>query len=368
MLSIHRVSNSLAHTSRRLVRQRGETVAPFWYSYTTSIGRRLPQNNRVLASSSSSSSSKLYGIRCENTFYQLEEMEDGETSRTEVYLMQDRQVDFGKTDGPVPDYVEGQWSVDSGDDEFTMTIRRVFGTGKRGSDMGEFSFEIVRELRGDLTMVGESVAITGTIVNKDDLLGDKEVGYFNMVDDTEERESYALEGRFKFEIDKTKGLKLSEYTFFASETVGKLRGMFAQEINWNELGPGGYDPNEVFGALPTEMADAFQQQDFDKLESCLQAMPEEEAIYYLDGCINSGLWWTEERVAELQLQQEEYQQQQAAGSGGLDPMEVWETLPPMMQQAFEMQDMTMLETALSFMTTEEADYHMKRCEESGLWG
>jgi len=63
MLSIHRVSNSLAHTSRRLVRQRGETVAPFWYSYTTSIGRRLPQNNRVLASSSSSSSSALFSKR-----------------------------------------------------------------------------------------------------------------------------------------------------------------------------------------------------------------------------------------------------------------------------------------------------------------
>jgi hypothetical protein len=54
-----------------------------------------------------------------------------------------------------------------------MTIRRVFGSGKRGSDMGEFQFDIVRELRGEMTMVGESVAITGVIVNKDDLLGDR---------------------------------------------------------------------------------------------------------------------------------------------------------------------------------------------------
>ena len=185
------------------------------------------------------------------------------------------------------------------------------------------------------------------------------------VDDTEERESYALEGRFKYEIDKTKGLKVGEYTTFASETVSKLRGMFAQ-VNWNELGPGGYDPNEVFAALPTEMANAFQQQDFTKLESCLQAMPEEEAIYYLDGCINSGLWWTDEQVAELQ--QQGWQPQQAPGPGGLDPMEVWKTLPPLMQQAFEMQDMTMLENAVSNMTTEEAEYHMKRCEDSGLWG
>lgn len=170
-----------------------------------------------------------------------------------------------------------------------------------------------------------------------------------------------MEGRFKYEIDKTKGLKLSEYAL-ASEKVGTLQGMFAQ-VNWNELGPGGYDPNEVFGALPTEMADAFEQQDFTMLESCLQAMPEEEAIYYLDGCINSGLWWTTEQVAEL-----EWQQSQAAGPGGLDPMEVWQDLPPLMQQAFEQQDMNMLEIALSNMTTEEAAYHMKRCEDSGLWG
>ena len=136
-----------------------------------SISTFQPQD--YCLSSRVSISSSLYGIRCENKFYQLEEKEDGETSRTEVYLMADRQVDFGKTDGPVPDYVEGTWHVELGTDDFTMQIRRVFGTGKKGSDMGEFSFEIIRELRGDMTMVGESVAITGVIINKDDLLGDK---------------------------------------------------------------------------------------------------------------------------------------------------------------------------------------------------
>lgn len=150
----------------------------------------------------------LCGIRCEDKFYQLEEREDAETSSTEVYLMKDRQVDFGMSDGPLPDSVEGSWQVEPGTDNFKMTIRRVFGSGKRGSDMGEFQFEIVRELRGEMTMVGDSVAITGTVVNKDELLGDKgthifqyeyqvalyfsvsqtrllknfvEVGYFNMV-------------------------------------------------------------------------------------------------------------------------------------------------------------------------------------------
>eukprot|EP00980_Cylindrotheca_fusiformis_P015298 scaffold4266_cov83-Cylindrotheca_fusiformis.AAC.3 len=126
-----------------------------------------------ISSSSRTSYSPLYGIRCEDKFYQLEEREDAETSSTEVYLMKDRQVDFGKTDGPVPDSVEGTWHVEPGTDDFKMTIRRVFGSGNRGSDMGEFQFEILRELRGEMTMVGDSVAITGIIVNKDELLGDK---------------------------------------------------------------------------------------------------------------------------------------------------------------------------------------------------
>eukprot|EP00980_Cylindrotheca_fusiformis_P027105 scaffold18861_cov49-Cylindrotheca_fusiformis.AAC.1 len=56
------------------------------------------------------------------------------------------------------------------------------------------------------------------------------------------------------------------------------------------------------------------------------------------------------------------------GPGGLDPMEVWQSLPPLMQQAFEQQDMTMLEAALSHLSKDEAEYHMKRCEDSGLWG
>lgn len=119
------------------------------------------------------SRTSLHEIRCEDMFYQLEEREDAESSSTEVYLMKDRQVDFGQTDGPVPDTVEGTWHVEPGTDDFKMTIRRVFGSGKRGSDMGEFQFDIVRELRGEMTMVGESVAITGVIVNKDDLLGDR---------------------------------------------------------------------------------------------------------------------------------------------------------------------------------------------------
>ncbi|CAM9519426.1 unnamed protein product, partial [Phaeothamnion confervicola] len=55
------------------------------------------------------------------------------------------------------------------------------------------------------------------------------------------------------------------------------------------------------------------------------------------------------------------------GPAGLDPMEVFETLPLAMQEAFESRDMAKLETALSALPVAEAKYHLKRCADSGLW-
>jgi cell division cycle protein 37 len=55
------------------------------------------------------------------------------------------------------------------------------------------------------------------------------------------------------------------------------------------------------------------------------------------------------------------------GPGGLDPLEVFESLPVAMQEAFESREKSKLEEALLSMTQEEAEYHMKRCVDSGLW-
>lgn len=38
-----------------------------------------------------------------------------------------------------------------------------------------------------MTKVGDSVAITGVMCAIDDVLGNKEIGYFNMIDATDER-------------------------------------------------------------------------------------------------------------------------------------------------------------------------------------
>lgn len=55
------------------------------------------------------------------------------------------------------------------------------------------------------------------------------------------------------------------------------------------------------------------------------------------------------------------------GPGGLDPMEVMETLPVTMQQAFNWSSVEKLEEALHSMDSDDREYHMKRCVDSGLW-
>lgn len=74
------------------------------------------------------------------------------------------------------------------------------------------------------------------------------------------------------------------------------------------------------------------------------------------------------RAVEKRMEMaEEVPKEERLGPGGLDPVEVFETLPKAMQEAFEAKDMQMLQVALQAMPVEEAKKHMKRCEESGLW-
>lgn len=63
----------------------------------------------------------------------------------------------------------------------------------------------------------------------------------------------------------------------------------------------------------------------------------------------------------------EIPREERLGPGGLDPMEVFESLPEVMQEAFESREKEQLEAALRSMTPDEVEYHMKRCIDSGLW-
>ncbi|CAB1116035.1 unnamed protein product [Ectocarpus sp. CCAP 1310/34] len=63
----------------------------------------------------------------------------------------------------------------------------------------------------------------------------------------------------------------------------------------------------------------------------------------------------------------ELTKEERMGPGGLDPLEVFPTLPEKMQIAFDQKDTPMLQEALLELTDEERKYHMKRVVDSGLW-
>mmetsp|Transcript_48162 Transcript_48162/g.95456 ORF Transcript_48162/g.95456 Transcript_48162/m.95456 type:complete len:392 (+) Transcript_48162:68-1243(+) len=63
----------------------------------------------------------------------------------------------------------------------------------------------------------------------------------------------------------------------------------------------------------------------------------------------------------------ELSKEERMGPGGLDPVDVFESLPEAMQEAFQAQDTDALKACLAKMSVEEAQGHIKRCTDSGLW-
>jgi cell division cycle protein 37 len=74
-----------------------------------------------------------------------------------------------------------------------------------------------------------------------------------------------------------------------------------------------------------------------------------------------------EKIEVAMKEAEEEERQKRLGPGGLDPVEVFETLPESLQKCFESQNVDMLQETLLKMNKEDAEYHMDRCVKSGLW-
>ena len=74
------------------------------------------------------------------------------------------------------------------------------------------------------------------------------------------------------------------------------------------------------------------------------------------------------KVKRREMEKEERSKIQAPlGPGGLDPYEVLESLPDVLREAFESQEIEQLQKVIAEMNPKEAKYHMKRCVDSGLW-
>lgn len=74
-----------------------------------------------------------------------------------------------------------------------------------------------------------------------------------------------------------------------------------------------------------------------------------------------------EKLEIAMKEAEEEEKQARLGPGGLDPVEVFESLPEPLQKCFEAQDIPLLQKTVSEMPEDEAKYHIKRCIDSGLW-
>ncbi|KAM7425482.1 hsp90 co-chaperone Cdc37 [Porites harrisoni] len=75
----------------------------------------------------------------------------------------------------------------------------------------------------------------------------------------------------------------------------------------------------------------------------------------------------EARIERAMKEAEEEDRQKRLGPGGLDPVEVFESLPPELQKCFEEKDIPMLQQVLGKMPEEEARGYLKKCVDSGLW-
>ncbi|CAH1953457.1 unnamed protein product [Acanthoscelides obtectus] len=74
-----------------------------------------------------------------------------------------------------------------------------------------------------------------------------------------------------------------------------------------------------------------------------------------------------EKIEEAVKEMEEEEKKNRLGPGGLDPVEVFETLPDELKKCFESQDVQLLQDTIDKMDVNEAKYHIKRCVDSGLW-
>lgn len=74
-----------------------------------------------------------------------------------------------------------------------------------------------------------------------------------------------------------------------------------------------------------------------------------------------------EKYDDLLKEAQEEERQQRLGPGGLDPAEVFETLPDALKICFETQDVPLLQETIAKMDETEVRYHMKRAVDSGLW-
>uniref|UniRef100_A0A7S2HD48 Uncharacterized protein n=1 Tax=Helicotheca tamesis TaxID=374047 RepID=A0A7S2HD48_9STRA len=121
--------------------------------------------------------------------FQLEEKEDRDSERTEIWLNEDRTVTIGKTDGPPCKSFSGNWHIletaTEADKPFRLRLDRTYEAGRHTGehDIGQFDYNVRREFWGNIGRVGESVSVSGIMHGLDESARiDCELGYFALID------------------------------------------------------------------------------------------------------------------------------------------------------------------------------------------
>ncbi|XP_028309221.1 LOW QUALITY PROTEIN: hsp90 co-chaperone Cdc37-like [Gouania willdenowi] len=73
------------------------------------------------------------------------------------------------------------------------------------------------------------------------------------------------------------------------------------------------------------------------------------------------------RMESAMKEIEEEEKQKRLGPGGLDPVEVYASLPKEIQRSFDEKNIDMLQEAMNKLEPEEGKYLLKQCIDSGLW-
>lgn len=90
----------------------------------------------------------------------------------------------------------------------------------------------------------------------------------------------------------------------------------------------------------------------------------------LDRFIEKITRLADHKLAELEAEEkyeEEIDRLERLGPGGLDPLEVYEILPELLQQHFKTKDVAGLKEAVRAMPKSEACFHLRNCIDAGLW-
>lgn len=134
--------------------------------------------------------------------FQLESQEGPDSFLTEIMLNPDGTVEIGQSEGPEFCHSFGFWEEEqpqqsqedavAKDTGFAMSITMEFEGGSIPSGderIDKFRYSVERIYTGEWALVGAQQAVVGSILYRDEELGDAHVGYFQMIETTSELEN-----------------------------------------------------------------------------------------------------------------------------------------------------------------------------------